>query len=56
MVELICHPEQSVLCAVKGLSELAEGIWASRAKRRVLCDALIALGSLPYHRTTGELP
>src|SRR5580658_3623749 len=30
----LCHPEQA--------SFAQRGIWASRAKRRVLCDAIIA--------------
>jgi hypothetical protein len=34
MLELDCHPEQAFFAQ--------RGIWASRAKRRVLCDAIIA--------------
>ncbi len=34
MVEFDCHPEQAFFAQ--------RGIWASRAKRRVLCDAIIA--------------
>jgi hypothetical protein len=37
-----CHPEQAFFAQ--------RGIWASRAKRRVFCDALLAcLARFPIH-------
>ncbi len=37
-----CHPAQAFFARRRACPEIVEGIWAVRAKRRVLCDAIIA--------------
>ncbi len=37
-----CHPEQAFFAQRRACPELAEGIWASRAKCRVFYDTIIA--------------
>jgi hypothetical protein len=42
MAQFDCHPEQAFFAQRRACPELAEGIWASRAMCRALCDTLLA--------------
>jgi len=42
VVQFDCHPEQAFFAQRGACPELAEGIWASRAKGHVLCNPIIA--------------